>query len=63
MSDLIEFKKVVKKLLCENNHKKMDFSKILKVKWDLEKELNQEDVIEITPQMVYEKLLELYPNY
>ena len=58
MSDaiLIEFKKEVKKLLCDGNHKRVDFSKILKVKEQLSVSGHSEDLVDVTPEMVYEEL-------
>ena len=55
MSDLIEFKRQVKKLLCDNDHKRVDFSKILKVKEELD--ADAEEGVDVTPQMVYERLV------
>ena len=60
MSDaiLIEFKKEVKKLLCDGPpaHKRVDFSKILKVKEQLSVSGHSDDLVDVTPEMVYEEL-------
>jgi len=61
MAELIAFKNEVMKLLKENDRCDIDASRILKVK----KEITTDDTVEEftpTPQDVYEKLIEIYPE-
>jgi hypothetical protein len=53
----LSFKKQVKKLMRDNERPDIDPSQILKV-WD---ELPKSEEEEITPQHVYDKLIETYP--
>jgi hypothetical protein len=58
MAELIALKNEVKQLLKSNERCDIDKSKILKVY----KELNEGDEIVVTPEAVYEKLIELHPE-
>lgn len=57
MAELIAFKNEVKQLLKTNERRDIDVSRILKWKRDL-----TTDEVTPTPQEVYEKLIELYPE-
>ena len=58
MAELIALKNEVKQLLKSNERCDIDKSKILKVY----EELNEGDEIVVTPEAVYEKLIELHPE-
>ncbi len=58
MAELITLKNEVKELLKSNERCDIDKSKILKVY----QELNEGEEIIVTPEAVYEKLIELHPE-
>jgi len=58
MAELIALKNEVKQLLKSNERCDIDKSKILQVY----QELNEGDELVVTPEAVYEKLIELHPE-